>query len=789
VTTDRSGNQASWNSDRLIQRREEICARFENALRHWHQAGGDRPRSEDSLADVPESHRWQILHCLLLLEEDYRRQAGEAISLTGEFRERFPDFAAQIDLAFPDQDSPTVTQVNFNTTLGIKKRVREYELQEKLGQGGMGIVWKAWHVRLKKHRAIKVLHSHMLESPDVRDRFLNEMEALARFEHGNIVRAHDAFEEDGQLYLVMEYVDGSDVNRLVGKRRKLPVGAACEIIYQAAQGLAALHDQHVTHRDIKPSNLMLTKEPDSNRLVVKVMDFGLSQIDTERGLTNSGEVFGTCEFMAPEQYEDCHDLTPAADVYSLGCSLFFLLTGRPPYTAEGSRGAVAVKLMLAHQNAPVPQLQDVCREGADLQPLLDRMMAKKAEERIGSALELVRELERFADQEQLRGSLEEEADAISAGAPVEEREKPKRQSKSLLTRRALLWATAAVVLMAVAVGGVLKILEASSQRRLGELHRQAVSVADSFGKAIERRLSMLRHAADDSDLPELLRATEGVGPGSPEFSALSSWLEEKKESSGLTDIEQRDTTWFVTDASGRQVAREPHGSSLGKEHYWTRSYFHGGPMDLDVESGQSDVSPIGQEAVSAPYSSTSEPGKWKIAFSVPIVVSTHEGGKETIGVLCMSVRLEDLTWFPAAVENSAVALVELYRENWLEGDLKGQTKIGQIIDHSGLEAAALVGEDDEADPFCVDSELVPQLQELREKRLKSKSFLKKELLRRSDLCVSKEYLDPVSANPKQFRRAAFEPVFVTGDPERTITNIGWLVIVHDFYPSDRPANR
>ena len=730
--------------------------------------------------DVPENHRWPILHCLLLLEEDYRREAGEAISLTGEFRERFPDFAAQIDVAFPDQDTPTVTQINFNTTLGIKKRVREYELQEKLGQGGMGIVWKAWHVRLKKHRAIKVLHSHMLESPDVRDRFLNEMEALARFEHGNIVRAHDAFEEDGQLYLVMEYVDGSDVNRLVGKRRRLPIGAACEIIHQAAQGLAALHDQHVTHRDIKPSNLMLTKEPDSSRLVVKVMDLGLSQLDTERGLTNSGEVFGTCEYMAPEQYEDCHDLTPAADVYSLGCSLFFLLTGRPPYTAEGSRGAVAVKLMLAHQNDPVPQLQDFCPEAAELQPLLDRMMAKKADGRFGSAVELLPELGRFADQEQLRSSLGEEANGIPAGTPIEGRAKPKSRSKFLRTRRALLWATAAVVLMAVAIEGIAKIREASSQRRLAELHRQAVSVADSFGKAIERRLSMLRYAAADSRLPELLRATKGARVGSAEYSALSTWLEKQKESSGLSD-----TTWFITDASGCQVAREPHGSSLGKDHYWTRSYFHGGPMDLDAES-DAPLPPIQQDTVSAPYSSTSEPGKWKIAFSVPIVALTPESNEETIGVLCMSVRLEDLTWFPAEVDDSAVVLVELYRKNWLENGQKGKTKIGQIIDHSGLEAA-LVGEGDEADPFCVDPELVPQLQKLREKRLTA--FLLREKSRRSELCDTENYLDPVSANPKLPRRAAFEPVFVAGDPERRITNLGWMVIVHDFYPSDHPANR
>lgn len=787
MTTDRSSeNQADWTSDRWIEWREEICAKFENALRHWQSADGDRPRAEDYLADVPESHGWQVLHCLLLLEEDYRRQSGEGGSMVGEFRSRFPGFASEIERAFSCQDFPTATQVHATTFQGTGMRVREYELQVKLGQGGMGVVWKAWHVRLKKFRAVKVLHSQLLESPDVRDRFLNEMEALARFEHRNIVRAHDAFEEGGQLYLVMEYVEGSDVNRLVGQSKKLAVGAACEIVHQAAQGLAALHDQHVTHRDIKPSNLMLTKDPDSNRLVVKVMDFGLSQIDTERGLTNSGEVFGTCEFMAPEQYESCHDLTPAADVYSLGCSLFFLLTGRPPYTAEGSRGAQALKLMLAHQNAPIPRLREVCPDGVGLQPLLDRMMAKKAEMRFPSALELLHELEPFADQQQLKAALAERDTTIPADLPRKTPRKSKGRFASLLTRRALIRAIAAVALTGAAIGSVVKIYDESSQPRLKELHLHAASVASDYGKEVERRLNMLRIAARDPRLPDLLLATENAKVGSREFSELTTWLESAKLDSGLTASEQENTTWFVTDAAGRQVAREPHGSSLGKSDYWTRSYFHGSPIDLDAEVDEpGSVSPIREETVSAPYLSTSEDGKWKIAFSTPIFASSRERDGEPLGVLSMSVRLEDLTWFQAGVDNSAVTIVELYRKNWLEDGLTGQTRIGQIIDHSGL-LAALVGKDAESDPFCVAPELVTQLQELREQRFKS--FLRREKRSLCDLCVSKKYLDPVSANPTSPRRAAFEPVFVLG-PSRKLTNLGWLVIVHDFYPADRPANR
>lgn len=780
-----SEKQTNWTSSGLIARREEICAQFETLLRRWRGGAGPQPRAEDFLAEVPEDHQWEILHCLLLLEEDYRREAGEDDSIIPEFRSRFPVYSSDIALAFPKKGSSTTTQLQSGSDKGHPRRVREYELQERIGQGGMGVVWKAWHVRLKKHRAIKVLHSHMLESTDVRDRFLNEMEALARFEHPNIVRAHDAFEEDGELYLVMEYVDGCDINQLVGKRGSLSVGAACEIIYQAAQGLTALHDQHVTHRDIKPSNLMLTKDPKSNRLVVKVMDLGLSQIDKERGLTHSGDVFGTCEFMAPEQYEDCHDLKPAADVYALGCSLFYLLTGDPPYSAEGSRSAKAVKLMLAHRREPIPRLCEYIPEGDALQPVLDQMMAKTPEARFESALDLRDEIEPFADHGELMAAVGENFDTTASGHQSKETSKLRKPRRRRFARRRRKWilvACLAVALLAVAaVVSISRINAAISKSRLKMLHVQASSVANQYGSEIERRLKMLRTATSDPGLPSLLLATDGAAVQSAEFGALDSWLGNAKLHSGLNSNERLQSTWFITDAHGRQVARVPKEISLGKTDYWTRSYFHGMSADLDVEQDDPNrVSPIRQATVSAPYVSSSE-GKWKIAFSSPIFPLATSGENEPIGVLSMSVLLEEFKWFRADVDNSAVTLIELFREDWLQSDMAGQDRIGLIIDHPNL-SLAMDEKGDESGLFRIEPELVAQLQDLR--GLRVDSFLRGKGRTQCDTCVSQHYVDPVAANPTSLRRAAFESVIVR-DFGRNLENLGWMVVVHDFYPSDR----
>lgn len=775
-----SEKQSDWASSRLIEQREEVCARFETALQLWEQGSGEQPKSEDFLVDVPETQRWEFLHCLLLLEEDYRRTAGEGDSILRDFRGRFPDFSRKINLAFSNQPLTETHSKSTDPSKGHQRQVREYVLQEKIGWGGMGVVWKAWHIRLKKHRAVKELHSHMLESPETRDRFLNEIEALARFEHPNIVRAHDAFEEDGELYLVMEYVDGCNMYDLVRKRGKLEVGAACEVIHQAAHGLSALHDQRVTHRDIKPSNLMLAQDRESKKPIVKVMDLGLSQIDTGRLLTHAGDLLGTCAFMAPEQWENAREVGPSADVYALGCSLFYLLSGTPPYTTEGN----AAKLMLAHRREPIPRLSEVCHEGDQLQPLLDRMMAKKSNQRFDSAFDLLDEIGSFARHEELVSVVAENDDTLSHRQPSKDTRQVPRYRRARSMRPWMKWAIVACVGIALIAFLMVCIRQFQSTQRLKTLHLQAANAASQYGNEIERRLSMLKMPARDSNMHTLLLATKDADVNSKEISDLCIWLAKEKEKSGLGPVERDKSTWFITNAEGRQVARVPRGKSLGRDIYWTRSYFHGKSADLDAKvDDQTSVSPTRKETVSAPYLSSSE-GKWKIAFSTPIFASNTQGHDEPpIGVLSMSIKLEDFDWFQATVENSTVALVELFREDWLQDKSAGGVRIGQIIDHDHLFAAMAKG-DAEASQFCVAPQLVTQLQTLRQKRLKS--FRRRDTRSHCEDCVSRNYLDPVSARPSRGRLAAFEPVFVPGS-RHGLTNIGWVVVVQDFYPADRHA--
>lgn len=203
-----------------------------------------------------------------------------------------------------------VLQPAEGVTLGV------YRLDKKLGQGGMGTVWKAFHTRLKKPVALKVLSAHLLRDPALVARFEREMEAVGKVDHPAIVRAMDAGDIDGTHYLVMEYVEGTDFGELVKAKGARTVRDACEMVRQAAVGLAYAHKNGLVHRDIKPSNLFLTKDGK-----VKVLDLGLARLQGEglgadpgAGLTSTGQILGTPDYMAPEQWENTHTVGPACDL-------------------------------------------------------------------------------------------------------------------------------------------------------------------------------------------------------------------------------------------------------------------------------------------------------------------------------------------------------------------------------------------------------------------------------------------------------------------------------------------
>jgi WD40 repeat protein/serine/threonine protein kinase len=264
-----------------------------------------------------------------------------------------------------------------------------YVLLDKLGEGGMGAVYRARNWKLGRTVALKVIRADRLDGPDAARRFQREIRAAAQLEHPHIIRAYDADEVAGHHFFVMEYVDGTDLAKVVKKRGPLPAAEACDCVRQAALGLQHAHERGLVHRDIKPSNLLLTRDRQ-----VKVLDLGLARLHPSAGeessstLTETGAVMGTPDFMAPEQTLDSHAVDIRADLYSLGCTLYFLLTGRVPF--PGGTLGQKIGRHLSQEPEPVERLRP------DVPPwlalVLRRLMAKRPEHRFQTPAELADEL-------------------------------------------------------------------------------------------------------------------------------------------------------------------------------------------------------------------------------------------------------------------------------------------------------------------------------------------------------------------------------------------------------------
>jgi WD40 repeat protein/serine/threonine protein kinase len=269
----------------------------------------------------------------------------------------------------------------------------EYVLLDKLGEGGMGEVYKARHRTMERVVALKVLSHRLVDSPEAIRRFRQEVKAAARLMHPNIVVAHDAGEYQGTHYLVTEYVDGQDLGKLLRQRGQLPIAEAVGYVVQAAHGLHYAHQHGVVHRDIKPSNLLVDREG-----LVKVLDMGLARLEepqqTDDGagpqpLTGSSQVMGTWEYIAPEQAMAACKADHRSDIYSLGCTLYRLLTGQTLY-----RGSSMLGLFLAHREAPIPRLREVRPETPNrLDAIYQKMVAKRPEDRQQSMAEVIAELQ------------------------------------------------------------------------------------------------------------------------------------------------------------------------------------------------------------------------------------------------------------------------------------------------------------------------------------------------------------------------------------------------------------
>ena len=266
-------------------------------------------------------------------------------------------------------------------------RLGDYIICDKLGEGGMGLVYKAEHRRMQRTVAIKLLPASATASRDAVRRFQREAQAAAKLIHRNVVTAYDAGEDQGRHFLVMEYVDGESLSSMVRSRGPLPVAEAWDYVRQTASALEYAHSQRIVHRDIKPGNILVDRQG-----VVKLLDLGLARIGNVASepnsddLTRTGQVMGTVDYMAPEQARSSRMADHRADIYSLGCTLYFLLTGRPPF-----RGDNPVETLLAHAEQPIPPLRpDISR---DLAAVNYRMLAKDPAERYQSVAELIAALD------------------------------------------------------------------------------------------------------------------------------------------------------------------------------------------------------------------------------------------------------------------------------------------------------------------------------------------------------------------------------------------------------------
>jgi serine/threonine protein kinase len=267
--------------------------------------------------------------------------------------------------------------------------LEDYEIIERIG-GNMGLVFKARHRLLDKIVALKLLPADAITDPARLARFRRELKIMGQLEHPNLVTAVDARIVGRWHMVVMEFIDGTDLERLVETRGALPIADACEAARQAALALQYAHQHGLIHRDIKPSNLMLTHAG-----TIKVIDMGLAVIQEESTgqLTRTGLVMGTMRYCAPEQFRDASRVDIRVDIYSLGCTLFHLLTGKPPY----SERTTVAEVVQAHLNEPFPDLAEALPDApAELNAILARMTAKDPGARFATPGEVVEALEPFA---------------------------------------------------------------------------------------------------------------------------------------------------------------------------------------------------------------------------------------------------------------------------------------------------------------------------------------------------------------------------------------------------------
>ena len=480
-----AGWQAGSLDCALSAEDDAICDAFEAAIQ-----AGDVPRLEDFMARAGDQPPELLFRGLLLVECEYREKQGESPA-AAEYIARFPDRERLVREIFA-QRNPPARPVPNPVVLG------DYEILEELGGGGMGVVYKARHRRLRRIVALKTILSAHTCRPEALQRFVREIEAVGRLNHPNLVQCTDAREESGVQFLVMEYIEGADLGAIVKRGGPLNVPDACEIVRQTAVGLEHVREQGLVHRDIKPSNLMLTPQG-----TVKILDLGLARLREESApgedFTQTGQTMGTPDYMAPEQATDAAHVDIRADLYSLGCTFYHLLVGRPPFAPPDY--ATPPAKILAHVQAEFPCLSDD-RGGvpSEVTRIIARMVAKRPEDRFNLPAEVAEAIAPWCTEASLVKLLP--ADAVRRPEPsargTGRRPMPKILPRFIQSVRNRLVVAAMGLLITAGVVGIV-----ASRPGPATNNPEVRPDTQSPEVLVERALLVVRHNGDDERIRKL----------------------------------------------------------------------------------------------------------------------------------------------------------------------------------------------------------------------------------------------------------------------------------------------
>ncbi len=302
----------------------------------------------------------------------------------------------------------------------IGQIISHYRIIEKLGEGGMGVVYKAQDLKLVRFVALKFLPPHLTTSEDEKQRFIHEAKAASSLDHNNICAIHEIDETkpapgepgDGQLFISMAYYEGETLHdRIVGARHAVPLSVidTIDIAIQIAQGLAKAHEKEIVHRDIKPANIMLTADG-----IVKILDFGLAKLSTQTKLTKESTTLGTVSYMSPEQAKG-EEVDYRTDIWSLGVIIFEMLTGQLPF--KGEYESAVIYSILNDTQEPITALRTGVQ--MELERIINKCLQKSPADRYQHIDELIVDLR----------SMKKESESIVI--PIKE-EKQKKRSKSVL---------------------------------------------------------------------------------------------------------------------------------------------------------------------------------------------------------------------------------------------------------------------------------------------------------------------------------------------------------------------